>query len=78
MGAGGKKEWSISYQSEKKKELGLLVRGHLFSEFYTRQGCQPLLAALTGQPVDENTLGLQHLPINRARRPTTNAFTRFR
>ena len=75
---GGRKSGAYRIQSEKKKELGLLVRGHLFSEFYTRQGCQPLLAALTGQPVDENTLGLQHLPINRARRPTKNAFTRFR
>src|SRR5271170_3431188 len=74
-GSRGKKEWSISYQSEKKKELALLVRGHLFSEFYTRQGCQPLLAALAGRRVDEDTLGLQHQPINRARRPTKNPFT---
>jgi len=44
----------IPYQSEKKKELALLVHGQLFSEFYTRQGSQPLLVALAGQPVNEN------------------------
>jgi hypothetical protein len=55
--------------------LLLLVHGHLFSGFDTRQGCQPLLTALAGQRVDEDTLGLHHQPINRARCPTKNAFT---
>jgi hypothetical protein len=73
---GGRKEWSIFRISRRKKRsLALLVHGHLFSGFYTRQGSQPLLAALARQRVDENILGLHHQPINRARCPTKNAFT---
>ena len=75
MGPGGRKSGAYSRIKSEKKRTCLLVHGHLFSEFYTRQGSQPLLAALASQRVDENTLGLQHQPINLACRLTENAFT---
>ena len=71
----GRKSGAYSVSVGEKKSLLLLVHGHLFSEFYTRQGSQPLLAALARQRVDENTLGLQHQPINEPAALQRKAFT---
>lgn len=48
MGAGEEKNGAYPVSVGEKKGACPVVHGHLFSEFYTRQGSQPLLAALAG------------------------------